>query len=132
MKKFDSFLQKYITEAELSLTPNVVSSAQKGIETAPAGIKKALDTVSKILDPNNAGKNGELHKKLSDIIDPETKTSFNDLNEIEAKQAIEILTKAGFPINMKTDNTSKEVEKTSPEKTTQNQTTISNSTNYSA
>lgn len=122
MKKFENIIEKFLTEADLQLTPNVISSTQKGLQTAPKNVKDALSSIAGAIDPQNAN---PLHKKLSDILDPNTKTNFKDLNDQESKEAIEMLTKAGFPLSLNNDK--EDVQTSQP-----NTMSTTSSTSYKA
>lgn len=123
MNKFDNIINEFVSTQNISLTPNLITTARKDMSSTPTSVKDTLEKVADVVNPDNAD---PFQRKLSDIIDPESKTSFNDLTPEEQKKAIEILGKAGIPIDS---------VKTSKEETNnqQNQTSsISNSTSYSA
>lgn len=121
MKKFDSIIQEFVSQ-NASLTPNLVSSARKDMKSTPTSVKDTLETVSDIVNPDNAD---PFQRKLSDIIDPNSQTSFKDLSPDEQKMAIEILGKAGIPIG------SLDKSEENKQTTSQNPTSIGSSTSYS-
>ena len=124
MNKFESIIERFLTEGDLQLTPAVIANTQKGLKTAPSNVQDALKSIAGAIDPQNAN---PLHKKLSDILDPSTKTSIKDLSDEESKQAIDILTKAGFPISLK-----KEEDVKTSQPNTKNSTTNTNPTNQTS
>jgi hypothetical protein len=124
MKKFDKIINEFMSQ-NASITPNIVSAARRDMRSTPTSVKDTLNVVSDIVDPDNAD---PFQRKLSDIINPDSQTSFNDLSPEEQKMAIEILGKAGIPIGALEN--SEEKQKT--QSNNQNPTSISSSTNYSA
>ena len=123
MNKFDNIIENFLTEGDLQLTPNVITATQKGLKTAPSNVQDALKSIAGALDPQNAN---PLHKKLSDILDPTTKTNIKDLNDQEVKEASELLTKAGFPLALNSNTEEeKEVKTAQP-----NTMSTSSSTSY--
>jgi len=120
MKKFDAIINEFVSQ-NASLTPSIISTARKDMKSTPTSVKDTLETVADIVDPNNAD---PFQKKLSDIIDPKSQTSFKDLSPDEQKMAIEILGKAGIPIGS--------LEKSEENNQTPNQiaTSIGSSTSY--
>lgn len=126
MNKFDNIIKNFLTEGDLSLTPSVINTAQKGLQSVPSNVKDALASISNIIDPNNAN---PLHKKLSDILDPSTKTDISVLNDQESQEAIALLTKAGFPISLN-NNKEEEEDKKDIETSEPNTMSTSSSTSY--
>lgn len=99
MNKFDSVLQEYATK--VTFNPQAIGDALNKMSIPPQEKAGLAATAGAIANAENPDK---LHSKLSDILNPETKTDFSSLSPKEQEDAIKRMLEVGFPIANQTNN----------------------------
>ena len=95
MSKFDNVFKKYLKEDQVTFDPAKIGDALRDM-SLPTNVKKGLaDTMGAIADAENPD---PLHAKVSDILDPNTKTDFTSLTDTEKTELLDRLKNKDVPI----------------------------------
>lgn len=107
MNKFDSVLQEYANK--VTFNPQAIGDALNKMSLPPQEKAGLAATAGAIASAENPDK---LHSKLTDILNPETKTNFSSLSPKEQEDAIKRMLEVGFPLaNQSNNNTAKDQNK---------------------
>jgi hypothetical protein len=93
MSKFDQILK----EAEVAVSNPALSLVQNAIKSSPANVQSILNTTLNKIG-TQSGANHDILVKMADILNDKTPSKFADLDDNTKSKAMDLLIKAGVPI----------------------------------
>lgn len=99
MTKFDQI----IAEAETAVTNANLTQVQNVLKSAPPNVQNVLNTVFNKTG-TQAGSNHDVWVKLADVLNDKTPTKFSNLDDTTKAKALDLLSKAGVPVQKPENN----------------------------